>query len=77
MRIILRPWNSLQIALCHQLTHKDRCPSLNALTTIVGERHILFTESDAVTENTEDSTRSHDIAIEAFFLEVSIERNEK
>ena len=67
--VVLRPGNPFKKALGHQLTHQHGCPALNTLTAIVGERHVLLAELNAVTENTEDGTRSHNIAIETFFLQ--------
>ena len=77
MRIILRPRHTLHLSRRHQFAHQDIASSLYPLPTIVGELHLVLVELDAVTEDTEDGTRSHDIAIETFLLEVSIERNEK
>ena len=69
MRIVLGSRHTLQIALSDQFTHQHGSSALDTLTAIIGEGHILFTETDTVTEDAEDGTRSHDIAIETFLLQ--------
>ena len=68
MRIIVRSWHSFQLTCGNKFSHEDACTSLNALTAIVGKLHVVLVELDAVTEDTEHGTCSHDVRIEAFFL---------
>ena len=77
MGVVVRPWNTFELSCRDELSGKDACSSLDTLAAIVGELHLLFVEIDAVAEDAEHGTRTHDIGIEAFLLEVSIERNEK
>lgn len=72
MGIVLRPWDSLQRAFRNQLSHENGCSSLYTLSSIIGERHLFPVKLDAVTEYTEHSTGSHDIAIEALFLQRNV-----
>ena len=69
MRIVLRPWDSLQGAFRNQLSHEYGRSSLDALSSIIGERHFFPVKLDAVTEYTEHGTGTHDVAIEALFLQ--------
>ena len=77
MRVVLRSGNTLQLTCRHQLTGQDARPSLDALSAVVSELHLLLVEADRVAENAEYGTRTHDIIVESLLLEVSIERNEK
>ena len=77
MRVIVRSRHSFQLTSGDKFSHKDACASLDALTAIVGELHVVLVELDTVTEDTEHGTCSHDVGVKAFLLEVSIERNEK
>ena len=70
--VVLSPWNTLQLTCGDKLTHKDACASLYTLTAIVRELHVVLVELDAVTEDAEYGTCTHDIRVEAFFLEVSV-----
>ena len=77
VRVVLCPGDTLQLSCRHQLTGQDACAPLDALATVVGELHLVLVELDAVTEDAEDGTRAHDVGVEAFFLMVSILRNQK
>ena len=56
MRIIVRSWHSFQLTCGNKFSHEDACTSLNALTAIVGELHIVLIEIDIVTEDAEHRT---------------------
>ena len=77
MGVVVRPGNTFELSCRDKLSGKDACSSLNTLAAIVGELHLLFVEVDAVAEDAEHGTRTHDIVVKALLLEVSIERNEK
>ena len=77
VRIVVSSRYSLQESFGDKLTHQDTGSTLDALSSIIGECHRFFVEGDTVTEDTEYCTRTHNVAIETFLLEVSIERNEK
>ncbi len=68
MRIVVRSRHPFQLSCRDKFSHEDACASLNTLTTIVGKLHVVLVELDAVTEDTEHGTCSHDVRIEAFFL---------
>ena len=72
MRVVFRSWYSLQLTSCDQLAHQDACAPLNALTSIVGELHLVLVEMDAVTEDAEHGTGSHDVGVKTFLPEVSV-----
>ena len=77
MRIIIGSRYSFQLTCSYEFSHQYAGTSLYALTAIVGELHLVLIEVDTVTEDAEYSTRTHDVGVETFLLEVSIERNEK
>ena len=54
---------------CDKLTGQNARPTLNSLPAVIGELHFFFIELDAVTEDAENGTRSHDIGIEALLLQ--------
>ena len=61
MRIVLRSRYTLEFSACHQFTCQDACASLDTLTAIVGELHLFLIEVDAVAEDGEDRTCTHDV----------------
>ena len=69
MRIVLRPRHALHLSRRHQFTHQNIAPSLYPLPTVVGELHLLLVELDAVAKDAEHGTRTHDVVVEAFFLQ--------
>ena len=69
MGVVVRPGNTFELSCRDKLSGKDACSSLNTLAAIVGELHLLFVEVDAVAEDAEHGTRTHDIGIEAFLLQ--------
>jgi len=69
MRIVFSPGHSLQLSSGDKLAHQDACASLNALTAIIGKLHLVLVEVDAVTEDAEHGTRTHDIGVKALFLQ--------
>ena len=77
MRVIFCPRHPFQLTCSDKLAHENACASLNALTAIIGKFHLVLVEIDAVAKDTEHGTRTHDVGVETFLLEVSIERNEK
>ena len=77
VRVVLGTRNTLQIAFCDKLAHQNTGSTLDTLSAIVLEGHILLIELDAVTEDTEYSTGSHDITIKTFLLEVSNTRKQE
>ena len=72
MWVVLCPWHSLQLTCGDKLTHEDACASLYTLPTIIRKLHVVLVELDAVTEDAENGTCTHDVRVEAFLLEVSI-----
>lgn len=77
MRVVVGSWHSFELSCRDKFTHQDACTSLDTLSSIVGELQRLFIELDTVTEDTEHGTRTHDIGVKTFLLEVSTERIEK
>ena len=71
MWVVLSPWNTLQLTCGDKLAHEDACTSLYTLTSIVRELHVVLVKLDAVTEDAEYGTCTHDIRVKAFLLEVS------
>ena len=69
MRVVVRPGNTFELSCRDKFSGKDACSSLDTLASIVGELHLLFVEVDAVAEDAEHGTRTHDIGIEAFLLQ--------
>ena len=66
MRVILSPRHSFQLTCSDKLAHEDACASLNALTAIIGKLHLVLVEMDAVTEDAEHGTGSHDVGVKTF-----------
>lgn len=77
MRIVFRSRHSLQLACRNNLTHQNTGTTLNALTAEVLEGHLLLVQLNGIAVDTADGAGTDDIVVEALFLEVSIERNEK
>ena len=77
MRVVVCTRYTLYLSCCHQLSRQNAGTTFYPLTAIVGELHLVLVKLDTVTEDAEYGTRTHDVGVEAFFLEVSIERNEK
>ena len=69
MRVVLCPGNTFQLSCGDKLTHQNARASLYALTAIVGKLHLVLVELDAVTEDAEHGTGTHDVGVEAFFLQ--------
>ena len=69
MRVVLRPRHTLQLAGCDQLAHQDAASAFDTLSSVVSELHLFPVEFDAVTEDGEHGTRTHDVGIETFFLQ--------
>jgi len=72
MRVVFRSRYAFQLPSRDKLAHQDACTPLNALTAIVGELHLVLVEMDAVTEDAEHGTGSHDIGVKTFLPEVSV-----
>ena len=69
MRVVLCSRHSSELAGGYQLTHQNACPSLDALSAVVGEGEGIGVELDAVAIDTADGARTYYIIIEAFFLQ--------
>src|SRR5574344_292281 len=69
VRVVVSPGNTFELSCRNKLSGEDACSSLDTLATIVGELHLFFVEIDAVTEDAEHGTRTHDIGIKAFLLQ--------
>ena len=71
MRVVFCSRYTFQLTSRDKLAHENACTSLNALTAIVGELHLVLVEMDAVTENAEHGTGTHDIGVKTFLPKVS------
>ena len=69
VRIVVRPWHPFQLSRCDQLSHQDGSAPFDALPPVIGELHLSLVKLDAVTEDAEHGTRSHDVVVEPFFLQ--------
>ena len=69
MWVVVSTRNTLYLTSCHQFSCQDAGPTFYPLTTIIGELHFVLVKLDAVTEDAEDSTRTHNVGIEALFLQ--------
>ena len=61
MRVVVSTGNTLQMTCRHKFSGHYACTSLDALSAIVGELHLLLIELDTVTEDAEHRTRTHDV----------------
>ena len=61
MRVVVGTRHTLQLTCSDKFSCQDACSTLDTLTTIVSELHLVLVKLDAVTEDAEYSTCTHDI----------------
>ena len=69
MWVVVSSRHSFQLSCRHQFTGQHIGSTLDALSAVVGELHLLLVELDAVTEDTEHGTCSHDVGVETLFFQ--------
>ena len=67
--VVVRAGYAPELTGGHKLAHKDAAPSLDPLPAVIGELHVLGIDADGVAVDAEDRARSHDVRVEALFLE--------
>ena len=69
MWVVVSSRHSFQLSCRHQFTGQHIGSTLDALSAVVGELHLLLVELDTVTEDAEHGTCSHDVGVETLFFQ--------
>ncbi len=77
MWVVVSSRHSFQLSCRHQFTGQHIGSALDALSAIVGKLHLPLVKLDTVTEDTEHGTCSHNIGVEALFLQCIVLRQSR